>query len=466
MTAKDDAGKAMGPVEKLRWLGDAAALTEPRPDKLSRAELAALNVIANTMNSKTGIAWLSMATIGRRTGTTIRTANRTIRRLLELGLIELVKRGTWQGKANHYTLNRHYFSQSAGSDAGDTTPVEVVTPSVEGSDAQGTKVVTPTSDISIPESEPLAKDEGDRSQAEAGTAPLRPVGACVASRQTKRGADQFPEFWQVWPKRTAVAATEQAIAEALAEGVSLSEIIAGTERFARYCEATGTPPRWKPYTFVSGDKWRDDWELTRRAPASKPAKASVWVELPEWRKWDRSSDAAFACDESKFDDWCEANPAPPRWKNTATGATAADRAWDSDTTDRTPPPDDWDGVTRIDMWERRHAPTSKPAKATTTAKAAKDTGKAKPQREPRRKHVWIENRAAWNAYRRGLDDAQDRAIRAGGGVDAIRPRMQEYVAEYKAANPIPPRWRHSETGQLWGALNDPRPADDWTPPPT
>ncbi|SDU39258.1 helix-turn-helix domain-containing protein [Geopseudomonas guangdongensis] len=187
MTAKDDAGKAMGPVEKQQWLDDAAALAH-----LSRAELAALIVIANTMNSKTGIAWLSMATIGRRTGTTIRTANRTIRRLLELGLIELVKRGTWQGKANHYTLNRHYFSQPVGSDAGDTTPSKVVTPSVEGSDAQGTKVVTPTSDISIPESEPLAKDEGDRSQAEAGTAPLRPVGACVASRQTKRARVRQP----------------------------------------------------------------------------------------------------------------------------------------------------------------------------------------------------------------------------------------------------------------------------------
>lgn len=376
MTAKDDAGKAMGPVEKLQWLGDAAALTEPRPDKLSRAELAALIVIANTMNSKTGIAWLSMATIGSRTGTNPRTANRTIKRLLGLGLVELVKRGTRQGASNHYTLNRHYFSQSAGSDAGDTTPVEVVTPSVEGSDAQGAKVVTPTSDISIPESEPLAKDEGDRSQAEAGTAPLRPVGACVASRQTKRGADQFPEFWQVWPNHTDVRETEKAIAEALAEGVPLAEIIAGTERFARYCEATGTPPKSKPSTFVRRDMWRDDWELTRRTPASKPAKA------------------------------------------------------------------------------------------TATAKAAKDTGKAKPQREPRSKHVWIRNQAAWDAYRRGLDDARDRAIRAGGGVDAIRPRMQEYVAEYNSANPTPPRWRHSETGQLWGTLNDPRPADDWTPPPT
>lgn len=371
MTAKDDAGKAMGPVEKQQWLADAAALAH-----LSRAELAALIVIANTMNSKTGIAWLSMATIGRRTGTTTRTANNITKRLLGLGLVELVKRGTRQGASNHYTLNRHYFSQPAGSEAGDTTPGEVVKPSVEGSEAQRTEVVKQASPISIPESEPLAKDEGDRSQAEAGTAPLRPVGACVASRQTKRGADQFPEFWQVWPKRTAVAATEQAIAEALAEGVPLAEIIAGTERFARYCEATGTPPKSKPSTFVRGDRWRDAWELTRRTPASKPAKA------------------------------------------------------------------------------------------TTTAKAAKDTGKAKPQREPRRKHVWIENRAAWNAYRRGLDDARDRAIRAGGGVDAIKPRMQEYVAEYTAANPTPPRWRHSETGQLWGALNDPRPADDWTPPPT
>lgn len=283
MTAKDDAGKAMGPVEKQQWLDDAAALAH-----LSRAELAALIVIANTMNSKTGIAWLSMATIGRRTGTTTRTANNITKRLLGLGLVELVKRGTRQGASNHYTLNRHYFSQSAGSEAGDTTPGEVVKPSVEGSEAQRTEVVKQASPISIPESEPLAKDEGDRSQAEAGTAPLRPVGACVASRQTKRGADQFPEFWQVWPNHTDVTETEKAIAEAPAEGVPLAEIIAGTERFARYCEATGTPPKLKPSTFVRGDKWRDDWELTRRAPASKAGtgKASVWVELPAWRKWD------------------------------------------------------------------------------------------------------------------------------------------------------------------------------------
>ncbi len=344
MMAKDDAGKAMGPVEKQQWLDDAAALAH-----LSRAELAALIVIANTMNSKTGIAWLSMATIGRRTGTTIRTANRTIRRLLELGLVELVKRGTWQGKANHYTLNRHYFSQPAGSDA------------------QGTKVVTPTSDISIPESEPLAKDEGDRSQAEAGTAPLRPVGACVASRQTKRGADQFPEFWDVWPKRTDVAATEQAIAEALAEGVPLAEIIAGTELFARYCEATGTPPKSKPSTFVRGDRWRDDWELTRRTPASKPAKATAtakaakdtgkakakqaakpqasaaparkvkpsrppidkgpWVINPARKEWDicrRPIEAEHGpmgrrYNSAIYNSWYEKNPMPPAWLNSLTG---------------------------------------------------------------------------------------------------------------------------------------------------
>ncbi len=380
MTAKDDAGKAMGPVEKLQWLDDAAALAH-----LSRAELAALNVIANTMNSKTGIAWLSMATIGRRTGTTIRTANRTIRRLLELGLIELVKRGTWQGKANHYTLNRHYFSQSAGSDAGDTTQGEVVTPSVEGSDAQGTKVVTPTSDISIPESEPLAKDEGDRSQAEAGTAPLRPVGACVASRQTKRSADQFPEFWQVWPKRTDVAATEQAIAEALAEGVSLSEIIAGTERFARYCEATGTPPKSKPSTFVRGDRWRDAWELTRRTPASKPAKA------------------------------------------------------------------------------------------TTTAKAAKDTGKAKPQREPRRKHVWVENPAVlrWEEKHREALGIVCRRLKAASITELTgHPDMIAAHRKFIEDNPRPGEWLNKKTGEAWGngwgpnTKQDPRPADDWTPPPT
>lgn len=362
MTAKDDAGKAMGPVEKQQWLDDAAALAH-----LSRAELAALIVIANTMNSKTGIAWLSMATIGRRTGTTTRTANNITKRLLGLGLVELVKRGTRQGASNHYTLNRHYFSQPAGSEAGDTTPGEVVKPSVEGSEAQRTEVVKQASPISIPESEPLAKDEGDRSQAEAGTAPLRPAGACVASRQTKRGADQFPEFWQVWPKRTDVAATEQAIAEALAEGVPLAEIIAGTERFARYCEATGTPPKSKPSTFVRGDRWRDAWELTRRTPASKPAKATTtakaakdtgkakakqaakpqasaaparkvkpsrppidkgpWVINPAYKEWDicrqpierEHGPTGRRYNSAIYESWYEKNPKPPAWLNSLTG---------------------------------------------------------------------------------------------------------------------------------------------------
>lgn len=440
MTAKDDAGKAMGPVEKQQWLDDAAALAH-----LSRAELAALIVIANTMNSKTGIAWLSMATIGRRTGTTTRTANNITKRLLGLGLVELVKRGTRQGASNHYTLNRHYFSQSAGSEAGDTTPGEVVKPSVEGSEAQRTEVVKQASPISIPESEPLAKDEGDRSQAEAGTAPLRPVGACVASRQTKRGADQFPEFWQVWPNHTDVTETEKAIAEALAEGVPLAEIIAGTERFARYCEATGTPPKLKPSTFVRGDKWRDDWELTRRAPASKAGtgKASVWVELPAWRKWDARIDKYDAslpwtgdmdndkpC-EDMLEAWCEANPAPPRWKNTATGATAADTAWDSCPTDRTPPPDDWDGVTRIDMWGKAARAKTEPA--------------AKPQARQAR-NPWVKN-PAWLMW---VDRANEFEIGYQG-----RTNFDAMWDQWIADHPEPGKWRNTETGE-----------ECMTPPPT
>lgn len=252
-----------GPVDKLKWLALAAA-----DGNLSRAELAVLITLADMMNATTGLAWPSYATLAERAGIKRRHVSRVISDLTERGQVVIVTPGD-RVKSNRYTINMAYYSPGIGSDAHDTT---LVSPMSRGSDMGVPDVVTPMSPESIHSSEHQAKDEMNRSQAEAGTAARRPVGASASAG--RRGGERFPEFWTLWPKRTSVAATEDAIDRAMADGAAYADILAGAERFIHYCDATGKPPQMQPSDFVRLDKYLDGWEppSPRAPPGAKEPK--------------------------------------------------------------------------------------------------------------------------------------------------------------------------------------------------
>lgn len=260
-------GEPFGPVDKIKWLAAAAGVHE-----LSRVELALLVVVADMINSTSGQAWPSYNTLADRTGSSPRHVKRAVKRLTNKGLLIIVQRGN-RVRSNRYKLNKGYFASLTGSDAEVTT---VVTPLSSCSDVQVPDVVTPRPPESINESEHKAKDEFDRSQADGGAAPSRPVGASGAPH---RGI-AYPEFWKAMGRRTAVAESEQLIREAVADGVEYQDIVQGARRYARYCADTGGSMKLSAAAWLQKQKWLDDWEFIPKA-STRDQKATSKKKKPK-----------------------------------------------------------------------------------------------------------------------------------------------------------------------------------------
>lgn len=257
-----------GPVEKIKWLAAASGVRE-----LSRVELALLVVVADMINSSTGQAWPSYNTLADRTGSSPRHTKRAVKRLAANGLLVILEHGN-RVRSNRYTLNRSHFMELMGSDAETTT---VVTPVSSCSDVEVPEVVTPTPPESIHESEPKAKDSKDRSQADGGASPYRPVGA---SGLPRRG-EMHPEFWGAMGRRTAVAESEQLIREAVADGVEYQDIVDGAKRYARYCADTGGQMKLNAAVWLKKQKWLDDWEFIPAKARTKVVKSASKKKGPK-----------------------------------------------------------------------------------------------------------------------------------------------------------------------------------------
>lgn len=251
-------GGPMGPVDKLKWLAAAAGLPLP-----GRVELAVLVVITDMMSSASGQAWPSFATLASRTGSSPRNVKRAVKRLCDCGLLVIVEHGN-RVRSNRYTLNAAKFATVAGGDVQDTT---VVTPASSCSDLQVPDVVTHRPPESIHESEPKAKDEVDRSQADGGAAPSRPLRASGAPR----AGEAFAEFWEAMGRRTSVAEAEQLIREAMSEGHEYQAIVDGARRYRNYCADTGGIMKLNAAAWLQKEKWRDDWQLVKPEPKPKPS---------------------------------------------------------------------------------------------------------------------------------------------------------------------------------------------------
>lgn len=339
-----------GPVRKIRWLTGAAGRGE-----LSRAELATLIVLADHVNSDTGKAWPAYPRIAATAGVTVRTAKRAIARLTALKLVTIAEHGG-PGRSNRYGLNWPLFEATGDGDTCDTMQPAMVTPMTTDGDTGGTDMVPRLTPNPINPSEQQAKDEIDRSQAD-GASAAAPLGACGLSPAGKG----YAAFWAAWGSRVTVADTERLIDAAIDAGANLADIVAGAERFQRYCTDTGKPARMTPAAFVKGQKWRDDWQLVRnpKAEPEKPkAKAGkgkgstskaaqpekrkragkpVWENNPAESDWSErhtlelarlmkrngitrvSSDTDIDWARNALEPWMKANPRPPYWRNRLTG---------------------------------------------------------------------------------------------------------------------------------------------------
>lgn len=357
-----------GPVRKIRWLTGAAGRGE-----LSRAELATLIVLADHVNSDTGKAWPAYPRIAATAGVTVRTAKRAIARLTALKLVTIAEHGG-PGRSNRYGLNWPLFEATGDGDTCDTMQPAMVTPMTTDGDTGGTDMVPRLTPNPINPSEQEAKDEIDRSQAD-GASAAAPLGACGLSPAGKG----YAAFWAAWGRRVTVADTERLIDAAIDAGANLADIVAGAERFQRYCTDTGKPARMTPAAFVMGQKWRDDWQLVRNPkadpekPRAQPAKGGkskaaqpekrtrrgkpVWVYNPAELEWTErrnlefarlmkrkgvtrlASDTDFEWARDAMDPWHKANPRPQEWLNRLTGECWGDRGPWGRPTDH--PADDW-----------------------------------------------------------------------------------------------------------------------------
>lgn len=301
---KDETPKAapFGPVRKIKWLVGAAGRGE-----LARADLAVLIVLADHINTDTGKAWPAYPRIAKAAGVSVRTAKRAIERLTALDLVLVAERGG-PGRSNRYGLNWPLFEETGDGDTADTMLAAMVSGATAHGDTQGPKMVSGLSPDPINPSELKARDGLDRSEIDGGAA-AAPLGAC-GPPPAGRG---YEAFWEAWGRRVTVADTERLIDAAIDAGGNLADIIAGAERFRRYCTDTGKPARITPAGFVKGEKWRDDWQLIRNPPADKELGEDEQPAAKKTKK-KKQRDKPEAADKPKRPAGWELNPDFIAWK--------------------------------------------------------------------------------------------------------------------------------------------------------
>lgn len=214
-------------------------------------------------SSQTGEAYTSLSRIAREYGMAREAVSRGVRRLLNAKKIEAVQR---PGRTTVYKICLPVTAQSHPTPVTEQSQVsgEPVTAQLHPCD----RTVTPPVIAQL--HEPLLKPgtlPGLRKDTGETLAPA-PVGAVSAANL---GGDRFPDFWRAFPIRSTVAEAEQTIAELLAAGINLSEIVAGALRYRKYSEATSGNRRQSAKQWLSRQGWRDDWT----PPAKKQKKAAV-----------------------------------------------------------------------------------------------------------------------------------------------------------------------------------------------
>jgi hypothetical protein len=256
-------------------------------------------------DSSSGVAWPSYNTIAAAIQTTPRGTKKAIAQAVEAGLVEIAEHGT-RVRSNRYRINLNVI----GGEPQDTTLggehqfTTVVNSSSSCSERQQPYVVNHSSPESIHLSEHQAKDRKDRSQADGGSLSLRPERPSLANQPGR-----FAEFWLAVGKRATVGESEQLLAELIADGVDLAEIVAGANRWRMYNEATGGRRATSPLKWLQRQKWLDDWTLpkgcnttkTRNAGAGSPKGKSREAANRQSNPQYKAQHKAWEAELSKFE---------------------------------------------------------------------------------------------------------------------------------------------------------------------
>jgi len=239
----------LSPVDKISFLSAAVATA-----RLSRDQLAALIVISDMTNGKTGECFPSYNTVAKRAGISDRShAGRAIRALVDKGLLIRVKQGN-RNTSSVYRLNASVVDkvQKQSTGLGQHGPHPEASTGLTLRSARASQSVKESINL-------ISQSESQR-----------PTDELIAN--TIKRAEQFEDFWHAYGKRQQVVECEELLDQYLSEGHQLEAIVDGAKRARLHAEHHNLQRRFSPLKWLQRKKWLDDWTI---AEETKPKRRKM-----------------------------------------------------------------------------------------------------------------------------------------------------------------------------------------------
>jgi DNA-binding MarR family transcriptional regulator len=269
---------------------------------LTKSDIKVLFVLAEHAGPSL-IAYPSIATIAELCDMKESHVSRSLQRLREAGLIQVAEQGTRTGRSTQHRLTLHGVAELVAhrdevrarrkaarqTHDGDPTAEESgeqevppqqaghVPPNEEGQVPPGLVAAPPNAGSEVPptpgDKPPTNRDRKGSGEGVGGSFGTGPGGPALAA-PTK---DMVDRFWSIYPKGEKKAAAERELRARVEAGTSFDEIVAGAERYARFCKAVHREDRYIAFAvnWLREERWRDDFKL----PEPRSRKNSA-VEIP------------------------------------------------------------------------------------------------------------------------------------------------------------------------------------------
>jgi hypothetical protein len=249
-------------------MGAAAASGE-----LSASDLSAFWVIADHVNSQSGLSWPSLKTIAAKAGISERAAPRAVKDLRSKGYVTVAQQGT-RTRSTRYRLTLKGVASAKAESTPGTDNVDsthstggVLTGLSGGTDRTGSDVLTELS--AYPSYDPAHKAGEEGGDAGFGTGAGAPA---LAASAAKSGSSAHDRFWKAYPKKERAVSAEQELDAHLAAGADIEAIIRGAEDYRRLCEHKHRERTYiaAPLNWLKERRWEEDFSI----PLPKPPKTS------------------------------------------------------------------------------------------------------------------------------------------------------------------------------------------------
>ncbi|ACL62089.1 helix-turn-helix domain-containing protein [Methylobacterium nodulans] len=245
-------------------------------------------VLANYVDHRTGLAWPTVEALAADTSQSVRTVQRKLRELEQLGLITILKGAcpkTGRQRANRYRMHLPHLAAARGDKTGGSGPAEAV---------RGDTAVTPLKE-SVRESvrreapqPPVAGGQarearqGEREGAAAPPQPRPPDPAPdgTVAQRFERLLTAYPESGRAWANLQAARTLFAALSAA-----EQLQAIAAAGAYAAHC---GRNPTTKPKHLQN---WLRNGLFRNHAPAAaapaepRPERVFVAAESASWEAW-------------------------------------------------------------------------------------------------------------------------------------------------------------------------------------